>query len=85
MVIETRQQLCKLQAMNIKVGSSEIKLTSQVKNLGCCLDSIICVSVSLSETFVTQLSSTRIILDAKGGTYRMTAYVLSCTHSSRAG
>ena len=43
MVIGTRQQLCKLQAMNIKVGSSEIKLTSQVKNLGCCLDSNLCI------------------------------------------
>ena len=29
--------------MNIKVGSSEIKLTSQVKNLGCSLDSNLCI------------------------------------------
>ena len=42
MVIRTRQQLCKMQAMNIKVGGSEIKPTSQVKNLGCCLDSSLC-------------------------------------------
>ena len=36
--IGTRQQLGKLQAMNIKVGGSEIKPSSQVKNLGCWLD-----------------------------------------------
>ena len=38
MIIGTRQQLCKLQAMNIKVGSSEIRPSSRVRNLGCCLD-----------------------------------------------
>ena len=32
MIIGTRQQLCKLQAMNIKVGSSKIKPSSQVRN-----------------------------------------------------
>ena len=37
-IIGTRQQLGKLQAMNIKVGGSEIKPSSQVKNLGCWLD-----------------------------------------------
>ena len=43
MVIRTRQRLCKLHAMNIKVGGSvEIKPSPQVKNLGCCLDSSLC-------------------------------------------
>ena len=37
-IIGTRQQLNKLQAMNIKVGSSEIKPSCQVKNLGGWLD-----------------------------------------------
>ena len=37
-IIGTRQQLNKLQAMNIKVGSSEIKPSYQVKNLGSWLD-----------------------------------------------
>ena len=37
-IIGTRQQLGKLQAMNIKVGGSKIKPSSQVKNLGCWLD-----------------------------------------------
>ena len=37
-IIGTRQQLKKLQAMNIKVGGSEIKPSSQVKNLGSWLD-----------------------------------------------
>ena len=39
MIIGTRQQLCKLQPINIKVGSSEITPSSQVRNLGCWLDS----------------------------------------------
>ena len=38
MIIGIQQQLRKLQAMNIKVGSSEIKPSSQVRNLGCWLD-----------------------------------------------
>ena len=39
MIIGTLQQLCKLQAMNIKVGSSEIRpSSSRVRNLGCCLN-----------------------------------------------
>jgi len=38
MITGTRQQLCKLQAMNIKVGSLEIKPSSQVRNLGCWFD-----------------------------------------------
>jgi len=33
-IIGTRQQLNKLQAMNIKVGGSVIKPSLQVKNLG---------------------------------------------------
>ena len=37
-IIGTRQQLEKLQAMNIKVGSSVIKPSSQVKNLGSWFD-----------------------------------------------
>ena len=51
MVIGTRQQLCKLLAMNIKVGSAEIKLTSQVKNLGCCLDSNLCIRELIRNVF----------------------------------
>ena len=44
MIIITRQKLCKLQAMNIEVGSSsDTKAISQVKNLGCCLDSNLCM------------------------------------------
>ena len=42
-IIGTRRKLCKLQAMNIEVGSSDIKPSSQVKNLGC-LDSNLCMS-----------------------------------------
>ena len=38
MIIGTQQQLCKLHAMNIKVRSSEIRPSSRVRNLGCCLD-----------------------------------------------
>ena len=38
MIIGTRQQLCKLQTLNIHVGSSEIKPSLQVRNLGCWLD-----------------------------------------------
>ena len=37
-IIGTRQQLNKLQAMNIKVGGSVIKPSCQVKNLGSWLD-----------------------------------------------
>ena len=37
-IIGTRQQLKKLQAMNIKVGASVIKPSSQVKNLGSWFD-----------------------------------------------
>ena len=37
-IIGTRQQLNKLQALNIKVGGSEIKPSCQVKNLGSWLD-----------------------------------------------
>lgn len=37
-IIGTRQQLNKLQAMNIKVGGSERKPSYQVKNLGSWLD-----------------------------------------------
>ena len=36
-IIGTRQQVCKLQSMNIEVGSSEIKHSSRVRN-GCCLN-----------------------------------------------
>jgi len=37
-IIGTRQQLNKLQAMNFKVGGSVIKPSCQVKNLGSWLD-----------------------------------------------
>ena len=44
MIIITRQKLCKLQAMNIEVGSSsDTKAISQVKILGCCVDSNRCM------------------------------------------
>ena len=45
MIIGTQQKLCKLRAMNIEVGcSSDItKPISPVRNLGCCLDSNLCM------------------------------------------
>ena len=38
-LIGTRQQLCKLQSCTISVGYDIINATTQVKNLGCWLDS----------------------------------------------
>lgn len=44
MIIITRQKLCKLQAMDIEVGSSsDTKAISQVENPGCSLDSNLCM------------------------------------------
>lgn len=42
-IIGARRKLCKLQARIIEVGSSDMKPSSQVKNLGCCLNSNLCM------------------------------------------
>ena len=43
-VIETRQQLCNLQACAISVGHDTITASTQVKNLGCWLESHLSMS-----------------------------------------
>ena len=83
-IIGTRQQLGKLQAMNIKVGGSEIKLSSQVKNLGCWLDTNLYMP-DILQMYVRQVSSTCITLDALRSIYQEIACSHWCTHSSRAG
>ena len=78
MIIGTRQQLRKLQAMNIKVGSSEIKPSSQVRNLGCWLDSNLYM-----RDHITNVCKATITLDALRSIYRETSYdLLWYTHSS---
>ena len=71
MIIGTRQQLRKLQAMNIKVGSSEIKPSSQVRNLGCWLDSNLYM-----RDHITNVCKATITLDALRSIYRETSYDL---------
>ena len=83
-IIGTRQQLNKLQAMNIKVGGSEIKPSYQVKNLGSWLDPNLNMRHHITNV-CRRVSSTCIILDALRSIYRETAYSPWYTHSSRAG
>jgi hypothetical protein len=47
-LIGTRQQLAKLQPVNISVGHSEIKPSSNVRNLGCWLDSNLSMSTHVT-------------------------------------
>ena len=84
-IIGTRQQLGKLQAMNIKVGGSEIEPSSQVKNLGCWLDTNLYMRDHTTNVIVRQVSSTCITLDALRSVYQEIACSHWCTHSSRAG
>ena len=79
-IIGTRQQLGKLQAMNIKVGGSEIEPSSQVENL-----TQTCICVTILQMYVKQVSSTCITLDALRSIYQEIACSHWCTHSSRAG
>ena len=84
-IIGTRQQLGKLQAMNIKVGGSKIEPSSQVKNLGCWLDTNLYMRDHTTNVIVRQVSSTCITLDALRSVYQEIACSHWCTHSSRAG
>ena len=71
--------------MNIKVGGSEIEPSSQVKNLGCWLDTNLYMRDHTTNVIVRQVSSTCITLDALRIIYQEIACSHWSTHSSRAG
>ena len=82
-IIGTRQQLGKLQAMNIKVRGSE-NLAPKLRTQGADLTQT-CICVTILQMYVRQVSSTCITLHALRSIYQEIDCSHWCTHSSRAG